>query len=129
MNFYDAEKQKEWVEAMNEEIYAIQKSKTWELATLPKGKKAIGVKWVFKIKKNAKGDIERYKAKLVAKGYKQKQGIDYEEVFAPVARLEIRRRFTLNNQKVMSSRDMQVRLMGYCDSDFAGDIDDRKSTT
>ncbi|GAA0173738.1 transmembrane signal receptor [Lithospermum erythrorhizon] len=88
MNFYEAEKQKEWVEAMNEEIYAIEKSKTWELATVPKGRKAIGVKWVFQIKKNAKADVERYKARLIAKGYKQKQGIDYEEVFAPVARLE-----------------------------------------
>lgn len=73
---------------MNEEIHSIQKNETWELTPLPKGKKAIGVKWVFKITWNANHDVERYKARRVAKGYKQKQGIDYEEVFARVAPLE-----------------------------------------
>eukprot|EP00253_Pinus_taeda_P014032 PITA_14032 len=73
---------------MNEEIGAIEKSKTWELVDLPKGKDAIGVKWVYKTKSNAEGKIDRNKARLVVKGYKQQQGKDYDETFAPVARME-----------------------------------------
>eukprot|EP00253_Pinus_taeda_P026410 PITA_26410 len=73
---------------MNEEIGAIKKSKTWELVDLPKGKNAIGVKWVYKTKSNAEGKIDRHKARVVVKGYKQQQGKDYDETFAPVARME-----------------------------------------
>ena len=56
---------------MKEKIKAIEKNSTWELITLPKGKEALGVKWVYKTKKNVKGDIESYKARLVVKGYNQ----------------------------------------------------------
>ncbi|KAJ4812770.1 polyprotein [Rhynchospora pubera] len=86
LSFEEAIKEKKWIQAMEEEINSIEKNDTWEFATLPSGHQAIGVKWVYKIKKNAKGEVE--KARLVAKGYKQKHGVDYEEVFAPVARLE-----------------------------------------
>ena len=54
----------------------------------PEGSQPIGVKWVFKKKMNTQGEIERYKAQLIAKGYKQKAGIDYDEVFAPIGRME-----------------------------------------
>jgi hypothetical protein len=73
---------------MEEEIHAIQKNDTWELTTLPSNQKAIGVKWVYKIKHTAEGEVSRYKVRLVAKGYKQKYDINYKEVFAPVARLD-----------------------------------------
>jgi len=58
------------------------------LTELPKGQHAIGLKWVFKVKRDPAGNIVKHKARLVAKGYAQKQGVDFDEVFAPVARLE-----------------------------------------
>ena len=73
---------------MQEEIYAIEKNNTWELTTLLLGQRTIGVKWVYKIKHTANRRIERYNVRLVAKSYKQKYGVDYEEVFALVARLD-----------------------------------------
>ena len=74
---------------MQEEIYAFEKNSTWELTALPLGQRTTGVKWVYKIKHTTDGRIERYKARLVVKGYKQKYEVDYEEVFAPVARLDM----------------------------------------
>nr|GEU39745.1 zinc finger, CCHC-type [Tanacetum cinerariifolium] len=76
------------IEAMKVELDSINKNNTWELTTLPKGHKAIGLKWVFKTKKDANGNIIKHKARLVAKGYIQEHGIDFEEVFAPIARME-----------------------------------------
>jgi len=73
---------------MDTEIKAIEKNNTWELVDLPYGVKPIGVKWIFKTKFNEHGQVEKYKAKLVAKGYAQQYEINYTEVFAPVARLD-----------------------------------------
>ncbi|GJR87092.1 retrovirus-related pol polyprotein from transposon TNT 1-94 [Tanacetum coccineum] len=73
-----------WKEAMQEEIEALHKNKTWELVPLPGGRKPIGNKWVYKIKKN--GD-DRWSARLVVKGYAQKEGIDFNEIFSPVVRM------------------------------------------
>ncbi|KZV23158.1 hypothetical protein F511_04997 [Dorcoceras hygrometricum] len=66
---------------------ALVKNKTWELMPLPKDKKTVGCKWVFNVKLNSDGSLERYKARLVARGYTQTYGIDYQETFAPVAKL------------------------------------------
>ncbi|GJZ21641.1 ribonuclease H-like domain, reverse transcriptase, RNA-dependent DNA polymerase [Tanacetum coccineum] len=77
-----------WIEAIKTELDSINRNNTWELTTLPTGHKAIGLKWIFKTKKDANGDIIKHKARLVAKGYIQQHGIDFEEVFAPVARME-----------------------------------------
>ncbi|CAI8619364.1 unnamed protein product [Vicia faba] len=71
---------------MDAEIEFIEKNNTWELTKLPRGQKIIGVKWVFKTKLKESGEVDKYKARLVAKGYKQEYGVDYKEVFAPVAR-------------------------------------------
>jgi len=88
IQFDDAVKDKIWREAMEHEIESIVKNNTWELTTLPKGFTPIGVKWVYKTKLNEDGEVDKYKARLVAKGYAQCYGIDYTEVFAPVARLD-----------------------------------------
>lgn len=77
-----------WIEACKDEIFSIEKNDTWDLVELPAGVKPIGLKWVFKIKRNADGSISKYKARLVEKGYVQRHGIDYDEVFATVARIE-----------------------------------------
>ncbi|GJY21037.1 zinc finger, CCHC-type containing protein [Tanacetum coccineum] len=87
-NYKEASKDEKWIEAMEIELDSINKNNTWTLTTLPTNQKAIGLKWVFKTKRDAKGKIIKYKARLVAKGYVQEQGIDFDEVFAPVARIE-----------------------------------------
>lgn len=87
-NFEEARQLKEWIEACKDELQSIEKNKVWSLVELPEGVKPIGLRWLFKIKFNSDGTIKKYKSRLVAKGYVQQYGIDNEEVFAPVARLE-----------------------------------------
>ncbi|GJS23849.1 putative ribonuclease H-like domain-containing protein [Tanacetum coccineum] len=82
-----------WVEAMQEELLQFKLQQVWILVDLPNGKKAIGTKWVFRNKKDERGIVIRNKARLVAQGHRQEEGIDYEEVFAHVARIEAIRLF------------------------------------
>ncbi|XP_043697051.1 uncharacterized mitochondrial protein AtMg00820-like [Telopea speciosissima] len=66
---------------------ALGKNDSWDLVTLPLEKKSVGYKWVFVVKQKANGTVERYKARLVARGFTQTHGIDYQETFAPVAKM------------------------------------------
>ncbi|GJU30192.1 putative ribonuclease H-like domain-containing protein [Tanacetum coccineum] len=78
-----------WIEAMQEELLQFKLQKVWTLVDLPKDKRAIGTKWVYRNKKDERGIIVRNKARLVAQGYTQEEEIDYDEVIAPVARIEV----------------------------------------
>ncbi|GJU43198.1 ribonuclease H-like domain-containing protein [Tanacetum coccineum] len=85
--YIQASKNPKWIEAMNKEIQALKANHTWTLTQLPPGKSPIGSKWVFKIKYHSNGSVERYKARVVAKGFNKKEGIDYKETYAPVAKM------------------------------------------
>lgn len=76
----------QWVAAMQEELDSLAENRTWEMTELPPGRKAIGCRWIYKRKTNEHGEIVRYKARLVAQGFSQRYGLDYEEVFAPVVK-------------------------------------------
>ncbi|GJT57715.1 retrovirus-related pol polyprotein from transposon TNT 1-94 [Tanacetum coccineum] len=82
-----------WIEAMQEELIQFKLQEVWTLVDLPSGKRTIGTKWVFRNKKNERGIVIRNKARLVAQGYTQEEGIDYDKVFSPVARIEAIRLF------------------------------------
>ncbi|RVX10878.1 Retrovirus-related Pol polyprotein from transposon TNT 1-94 [Vitis vinifera] len=83
----EAFKISKWKKAVQDEIDALEKNGTWTITDLPVGKRPMGYKWIFSIKYKADGSIERFKARLVARGFTQSYGIDYQETFAPVAKL------------------------------------------
>ncbi|GJW44895.1 putative ribonuclease H-like domain-containing protein [Tanacetum coccineum] len=82
-----------WIEAMQEDLLQFKLQEVWTLVDLPNGKRAISTKWVFRNKKDERGIMIKNKARLVAQGYTQEEGIDYDEVFALVARIEAIRQF------------------------------------
>ncbi|KAL8116625.1 hypothetical protein AgCh_022971 [Apium graveolens] len=73
---------------MEKEIEAIEKNETWTLTELPPSQKSIDLKWIFKLKRDTKGEIIKYKTRIVAKGYVKEQGVDFDEILTPVTRLE-----------------------------------------
>ena len=74
-----------WLEAMEDEMKSMKTNGVWDLETIPKGTKIVGCKWVYKTKHDSKGNIERFKVRLVTKGFTQREGIDYNETFCPVS--------------------------------------------
>lgn len=87
VHFFEAVKDAKWRLAMQQELEALESNGTWTLQPLPDGKKPLGCKWVYKMKHNSDGTIERYKARLVILGNHQVEGIDYTETFAPVVKM------------------------------------------
>ncbi|KAG7556889.1 Reverse transcriptase RNA-dependent DNA polymerase [Arabidopsis suecica] len=85
--YEEAMQVKEWRDAIQEEIGAMTRNHTWDEEELPSGKRTVSSRWIFTIKYKSNGDIERYKARLVARGFTQTYGADYKETFAPVAKL------------------------------------------
>ena len=88
LSYSKAAHEEVWRHAMREEMMAIDRNNTWELEIPPPNCRPIGLKWIFKLKKNPQGEIIKHKARLVVKGYSQRKRIDYEEVFAHVFRFE-----------------------------------------
>ena len=100
---------KEWKEAGDSEYRSLIENETWELVELPSGRKPIGCKWVFKVKHGSDGRVERFKGRLVAKGYAQKYGIDYDETFSPVVRFSsIRALLAFAVETIMLIHQMDV---------------------
>jgi len=75
-----------WLDVIKYELKSMAQNCVWDLVELPEGCKRVGCKWVFKTKRNSHGNIERYKARLVAIGFTQKDGIDYKKTFSPVSK-------------------------------------------
>ena len=86
-HYYQESTDPKWQEAIATEIVALEANNTWTLTTLLANKKPIGCKWVYKVKYKSDGSVERYKARLDAKGFTQKEGIDYTETFSPIAKM------------------------------------------
>jgi len=101
------ENSKEWECAMQEEYDSLMTNNTWTLVPLPTGRKPVSYKWVFKIKKGANGEVERYKVRLVARGFTQTYGVDYNETFAPVAKFTSIRSILA----LPASEDMEIHQM------------------
>ncbi|KAL8116456.1 hypothetical protein AgCh_022816 [Apium graveolens] len=88
VSYHQAVKELEWREAMKREINSIEDNGTWKLTELPDGNKVTGLKWIYKLKRDANGNVVKHKAGLVAKGYAQEHAVDYDNIFAPVTRFE-----------------------------------------
>lgn len=111
---------KHWLAAAEEEIESLKEHKVWTLCDLPPGKKTISCKWVFKTKFNGNGQIDSYKARLVARGFSQRYGEDYDETFAPVVKHETIRVLLA----IAAKRKLHVRHMDVKNAYLNGEIDE-----
>ena len=118
--YAEAIKDERWREAMRKEIHSLENNGTWTGENLPPGKKAIGSKWVYKIKYNFDGSIERCKARLVILGNKQVKGIDYNETFAPTAKMVTVQTFLV----VAAAKGWELHQMDVHNAFLHGELDE-----
>ena len=109
-----------WKEAINDEVESILQNHTCELVDLPLGSKPLGYKWIFRKKMKADGSIDKYKARLVIKGYKQKEGLDYFDTYSPVTRISSIRMLIA----IASIHNLEIHQMDVKTTFLNGDLDE-----
>ena len=109
-----------WKEAINDEVESILQNHTWELVDLPPCSKALGYKWIFKKKMKADGSIDKYKVRLVIKGYKQKEGLDYFDTYSPVTRISFIRMLI----DIVAIHNLEIHQMDLKTAFLNGDFDE-----
>ena len=102
----------DWEMAIEEEIESLEKNKVWEIVDRPSNRRNIDGRWVFQVKGNAKGELDRFKARYVVKGFSLVQGVDYEEIFAPVARFDsLRLLLAISAAKRWKPRQLDIKTV------------------
>ena len=108
-----------WIDAMKDEMKSMEDNDVLDLVELPKGSKPIGCKWIFKTKRDSNGNVKRYKARIVTKGFTQREGIDYKETFSPVSTKDSFRTI----MALVAHFDLELHQMDVKTSFLNGNID------
>ena len=135
--YEEASKHQCWRDVMTEEYECILKNDVWDIVLRPEGKYIVTSKWIFNIKHSTDGSVEKYKARFVARGFSQREGLDYNETFAPIAWFtsicmiialasSMRWRYLHGTigYGLRYLADSNMQLVGYTDSDWAGSVKD-----